>query len=448
MVLLGLAVPASAVPAGAEVKLDRSVGPPTSRVSVQGRGFGGSETIDVLFDGAGLKYAVTGPGGTFLTRMTIPASALPGPHTIRATGETSGLSARAPFTVRTDWPKFHFDDANSGFNPHENVLNTSNVAGLVEKWSLSTYSPVLGAPAVVGGVLYVGSENQSAYAINAATGKVAWRVHVGPISSAPAVANGMVYVASYGPVVALDASTGATVWTFSTYRGGFLSSPAVANGVVFVASHTTAIVYALDASTGAELWSFQSSNRVDASPAVVGGVVYICTYGDGLLALDASTGTKLWSSTAGESGSPAVANGVVYVGSFEGVLSALDAGTGTVLWTSQTGGGIYGSAAVAEGAVYVGSADGSVSAFDAATGTQLWSFGTGGEIEYSPAVANGVVYLMSMDNNLYALDAASGAELWSFPVESWFDSDPSPVVVNGMLYVGSYDWNVYAFGLP
>ena len=50
-----------------------------------------------------------------------------------------------------------------------------------------------------------------------------------------------------------------------------LSSPAVANGVVYVAS-SSGKVYALNAQTGAKLWSYQTGGDVVSSPAVANGV--------------------------------------------------------------------------------------------------------------------------------------------------------------------------------
>ena len=52
------------------------------------------------------------------------------------------------------------------------------------------------------------------------------------------------------------------------------SSPAVANGVVYVGS-VDGNVYALNASTGAKLWSYRNWRRRDSSPAVANGVVYV-----------------------------------------------------------------------------------------------------------------------------------------------------------------------------
>ena len=77
--------------------------------------------------------------------MAVPASALPGDHIVTATGESSGLQAQAFFTVRTDWTKFHFDLANTGLNPYENVLSPASVGGLTLAWSAcyTAVSPVL-----------------------------------------------------------------------------------------------------------------------------------------------------------------------------------------------------------------------------------------------------------------------------------------------------------------
>jgi len=52
------------------------------------------------------------------------------------------------------------------------------------------------------------------------------------------------------------------------------SSPAVANGTVYVGSEDNN-VYALNATTGAKVWSFTTGSSVYSSPAVANGVVYV-----------------------------------------------------------------------------------------------------------------------------------------------------------------------------
>ena len=53
------------------------------------------------------------------------------------------------------------------------------------------------SPAVANGVVYVGSEDNNVYALNASTGALLWKYATGSVvTSSPAVANGVVYVGS------------------------------------------------------------------------------------------------------------------------------------------------------------------------------------------------------------------------------------------------------------
>ena len=222
-----------------------------------------------------------------------------------------------------------------------------------------------------------------------------------------------------------------------------VSSPVVANGVVYYGSEDSGVltghVYALNASTGAQLWSFETGGPVDSSPAVANGVVYIGSWDHNLYALNASTGAKLWSFTTGdalESSSPAVANGVVYVGSIDGNVYALNATTGEKLWSYDTGSGLVSSPAVANGVVYIGStdSDGHVYALNASTGAELWSYATGSSVGSSAAVANGLVYIGS-GGVAYALNASTGAKVWSYANASkQIFGSSAPAVAHGVVY--------------
>ena len=54
-------------------------------------------------------------------------------------------------------------------------------------------------------------------------------------------------------------------------------------------------MYALNASTGALLWSYTTGRQCESSPAVANGVVYVGSDDGNVYALNASTGAKLWS---------------------------------------------------------------------------------------------------------------------------------------------------------
>ncbi len=79
---------------------------------------------------------------------------------------------------------------------------------------------------------------------------------LGRVTGSPAVANGVVYVGSGlgdGNLYALNASSGAKIWSYQT--GSFIQvAPAVVNGVVFVGASNT--LYALNASHGDFIWSY------------------------------------------------------------------------------------------------------------------------------------------------------------------------------------------------
>ena len=138
--------------------------------------------------------------------------------------------------MRTNWAKFHFNNGNSGFNPYQNVLSPANVAGLIKAWSYHTGTVGYSSPAVVNGVVYVGSADGSVYALKTSTGAQLWSHSTGgDVFSSPAVANGVVYGARTTfsrpegvhrrPAVELHAGAGQQ------------SSPAVVNGVVYVGSY-------------------------------------------------------------------------------------------------------------------------------------------------------------------------------------------------------------------
>ena len=157
-----------------------------------------------------------------------------------------------------------------------------------EKWRFNTEGAVFSSPAVEGGVVYFGSEDNHLYAVDARSGLERWRftptgdLIVSPIMfSSPAIADGVVYFGSGDShLYAVDASTGEEIWTFKT-GGGIPSSPAVVGETVYFGS-IDGHVYALDRKTGLEMWRFRSEGAVDSSPAVADGVVYFGSF-DGYL---------------------------------------------------------------------------------------------------------------------------------------------------------------------
>ena len=184
--------------ASPHVWLSQKVGPPTASVQVHGDGFGHSEPVTVDFGTTQVGTATTDATGKFVLRVTVPRAALPGTHKVQATGQSSGLMAKAFFLVQTDWAQFRFGPHQTGYNPYENVLSPSNLSALTRDWSYTTGFSINSSPAVAGGVVYVGSGDDKLYALDAVTGALKWSYTTGSSIgySSPAVVNGVVYIGS------------------------------------------------------------------------------------------------------------------------------------------------------------------------------------------------------------------------------------------------------------
>ena len=114
-----------------------------------------------------------------------------------------------PF-ANADWTTFHANTSHSGAGTGNSALTSTLL------WSYTTYGMVYSSPAVVGGVVYVGSEDGNVYALNASNGLR----DTPSVVSSPAVVGGVVYVGSEdGNVYALNAANGAELWNYTTGAG-------------------------------------------------------------------------------------------------------------------------------------------------------------------------------------------------------------------------------------
>jgi hypothetical protein len=88
------------------------------------------------------------------------------------------------------------------------------------RWKFKTGGRVYSSPAVVGGVVFVGSADGNLYAIDAATGAERWKFATkGRVVSSPAVQGGLVYFESYDSnFYAIDAATDALKWKFANHK--------------------------------------------------------------------------------------------------------------------------------------------------------------------------------------------------------------------------------------
>ena len=287
-----------------------------------------------------------------------------------------------------------------------------------------------------------------------------------------------------------NASTLTAGWSASLGTSSY-SSPAVVSlkalggaPVVFAAGSSGLSAY--PASGGAPLWTFPTKNRVNASPAVLNGVVYFASDEGTIYAVNAATGELRCSYASGQftEGSPVVVEDpdgsgpVIYEGSSpplpgKGSEFAIYGPGNThgsctedwayTDWTKQPGGTwsppAYGRNANGVPVVVFGSEniDNSVYALNANTGAKLWTYRTSktkmdNDVGASPTIsapgvngfADGVVYVTGKDKITYAFDLTTGTLIWQHALAVGTAGDVcGSSLVGDTLYLGS-DTGVYA----
>ncbi len=136
------------------------------------------------------------------------------------------------------------------------------------------------SPVVVDSMIYINGDDGRTRAIDAITGITIWEVDISLgtyISATPAYFDGKLYFGDQVDTIhCLDAASGSSVWAVPGSQHG---SPGLANGILFYGegyNPTGANIVALDYSTGASLWSYQTGSMfIESSPAITDGIMYI-----------------------------------------------------------------------------------------------------------------------------------------------------------------------------
>ena len=343
---------------------------------------------------------------------------------------TTQAKQRPKAPTKILWPMYRFDPARQGApaGTPRAIRPPFHV-----RWYARGYSLVEFPPAIAYGRLYYANSKGTVFAVDTVKRGTVWQYRAKRCTAAtPAVSAHTVFMSFLnrppcnatragltGDVVALDADTGKVRWRVP--MGPTESSPLVVGNLVYVGDWRGK-VYALNARTGSTVWSYQTGDKVKDGIAYAGGRVYFGSYDSHVYALTAKTGRLVWKASAqqrlGPTGTfyatPAVAYGRVYIGATDGKMYSFGATSGKLRWSHGTGNYVYASPAVWERRVLVGSYDGNFYCFDAATGDMCWRFKANGPISGSAVVINGVVYFSSLNGRTYALDARSGKPLWFF----------------------------------
>ncbi|MDQ4142714.1 MAG: PQQ-binding-like beta-propeller repeat protein, partial [Actinomycetota bacterium] len=269
------------------------------------------------------------------------------------------------------------------------------VVGRLAEGPIDTESAVI----VRGVVVSTSWGERTVSGMDAETGERLWAKPFGQQLASPSVAHRKVFIASGNVVRALRPRNGSAAWK-TRLDATRLSDVAVADGHVFIVTAREGAgdrLVALDADTGAVVWTRKvayGSTAYNGESVVTADGIVVTSRGYKLTVLDTSDGSTVWTSEVTCClHRPAVAHRVIYTTTWtaddEGILHAVDATTGEVLW-STSGTGYSDGVSVANGVVYQASFG--LNAFDAATGESLFDLDIGFTWE-APLVVDGTVYL-------------------------------------------------------
>ncbi len=400
-------------------------------------------------------------------------------------GLLAGWLALSLAVVSPAWTQFRMGGENNAVIP-----------GSVETaWRIETGAQISASPTVIDGILYVGNNGGSFYAIDVNSGQIVWKAHVtNPLMSAPLVYGDVVIVGEGDPtsrtsspsepvmvgqgpsaLIAFDRATGGMRWQIPL-SGSAMPTPAIIDGIM-VNHDGAGYINGVDPSSGIKQYSRWIGSMASMTAALpVGGGDFVTT-GVGANAvwrLRARDGSVVWRSafSKGASGigdcppvtdrtrifcdyvSPVYPDTSTVIGHLTVERAyALRAGDGAPLWDVALDSGALperNEAAIpllAGGILYMGSAIAPwMHALDATTGMLEWEMPTRGAVKGGLVDVDGVVYFGDLGGYLWALDAKTGQVVGDKLMHTPFNVG-SPIVYGKTLIIGSDSGSVIAVPL-
>jgi outer membrane protein assembly factor BamB len=327
-------------------------------------------------------------------------------------------------------------DAKTGRSLWDKRLAPKNGTDMPTLWGLLGKPNTIEPPSGMGGgvaydqgKLFVTSGFGVVYAMDAKTGDRIWGQDIGtPIVNAPVVNGGRVFVSTHdNHFYALAENDGRQLWSHQGIpeSAGVLSSTSAAvSGEFVIAPYSSGEVYALRVQNGQVAWSdvLSHSGQVTAlselddiagRPVIDRDAVFAISHSGVMAAISLASGDRIWSRDVGGTQTPLAAGDYVYVVSGDGKLLCLTRKEGKIRWAHQLP--QYGDAKNQENPItwngpllvsdklILTSSDGYMEAISPYTGRLLGRVEMEGGTSVPPIVADGVVYLYTDDAELVAL---------------------------------------------
>lgn len=307
------------------------------------------------------------------------------------------------------------------------VLQGNNLDELVlihRKWGTQVWKRTFKGGVEAGAIVfkdrvYVTANDGTVSALELETGKTIWSFATSTENlSVPFLdtQTGLLYFHNAQNIVfCLEAQTGRQVWIYSkpdnsllTIRGA--ASPLLANGFVYVGFSEGSFV-ALNASTGQSVWELNLNRNkrfkdIDAQAVAYKNTVIVSGYDDRIYALNAQTGQTIWTHQAGSYSAVTIHGDELFVSTTDSRILKLKADTGELVWAVQDLKGIATESVVFKDLLLFGESQGYLKALDPKSGKLVAHFEPGRGIFSRPAVdpETSSVLFISGEANLYNLN--------------------------------------------
>ena len=305
---------------------------------------------------------------------------------------------------------------------HTGASNENLKPPLAQRWVRDFGQPI-SYPLIADGMVFVTVRNSIGsgtrlFALDATNGFEIWSRSVGGTTpwSAACYENGSVFTLSAdGLLRAFHGQSGNLIWSRRlSFSSLFDAPPTVFEGVVYVSGNMT--VYAVNADSGAVLWTTPVDNGHMSSPAVTNDGLYVSYSCPNVYKLDRSTGAPIWQFFTGCSGgggsTPVLYEGRLYVRDFAGFI--FDSQTGEIVgdFNAKNAPAFSGDKGFFLNGPPFFETYGFLEARDLSTQKSLWGFEGDGFLQSAVLVVNDYVYVGSAQGNLYAVKAATGEQVW------------------------------------